>query len=80
MVNNGEARPSHFVVRAGGVGLTSDGRKAVLSSYERRLDVEVSHPTFGYRITYRRVLEVQSRLLAAWMLGEVPAYVPFTTR
>lgn len=80
MVNNGEARPSHFVVRAGGVGLTSDGRKAVLSSYERRLDVEVTHPTFGYRITYRRVLEVQSRLLAAWMLGEVPAYVPFTTR
>ena len=80
MVNNGEARPSHFVVRAGGVGLTPEGRKAVLGSYERRLDVEVTHPTFGYRITYRRVLEVQARLLAAWMLGEVPAYVPFTTR
>lgn len=80
MVNNGEARASHFVVRAGGVGLTADGRKAVLSAYERRLDVEVTHPTFGYRITYRRVLEVQARLLAAWMLGEVPAYVPFTTR
>lgn len=80
MVNNGEARASHFIVRAGGVGLTADGRKAVLGAYERRLDVEVTHPTFGYRITYRRVLEVQARLLAAWMLGEVPDYVPFTTR
>lgn len=80
MVNNGEARASHFVVRAGGVGLTGNGRKAVLGAYERRLDVEVTHPTFGYRITYRRVLEVQARLLAAWILGEVPDYVPFTTR
>jgi CRISPR-associated protein Cas1 len=80
MINNGEARKSHFVVRAGGVALTSDGRKAVLSAYERRLDVEVTHPTFGYRITYRRVLEVQARLLAAWMMGEVPSYVAFTTR
>ncbi|MEJ7765794.1 MAG: CRISPR-associated endonuclease Cas1 [Acidimicrobiales bacterium] len=80
MINNGEARPSHFVVRAGGVGLTADGRKAVLGAYERRLDVEVTHPTFGYRITYRRVLEVQARLLGAWMLGEVPDYVAFTTR
>jgi len=80
MINNGEARPSHFVVRAGGVGLTADGRKAVLGAYERRLDVEVTHPTFGYRITYRRVLEVQARLLGAWMLGEVPDYIAFTTR
>lgn len=80
LVNNGEARPSHFVVRAGGVGLTQEGRKAVIAAYERRLDVEVTHPVYGYRITYRRVLEVQARMLAAWMLGEVPEYACFTTR
>lgn len=80
VINNGEVAPSDFVVRAGGVTLTADGRKSVLKAYERRLDVEVTHPTFGYRITYRRVLEVQARLLAAHVLGEVPAYVPFMTR
>lgn len=80
LVNNGEVGRSDFVVRAGGVGLTKEGRRTVLQAYERRLDVEIRHPTFGYRITYRRVLEVQTRLLAAHVLGEVPEYVPFTTR
>lgn len=80
LVNNGEVRASHFVVRAGGVALTSEGRRAVLRGYERRLDVEARHPTFGYKITYRRVLEVQTRILAAYVLGEVPHYVPFMTR
>ncbi|MGH9026084.1 MAG: CRISPR-associated endonuclease Cas4g/Cas1g [Acidimicrobiia bacterium] len=80
LINNGEVRPSHFDVRAGGVTLTADGRRAVLAGYERRLDVEVKHPTFGYKINYRRVLDVQARVLGAYVLGEIPDYVPFMTR
>jgi CRISP-associated protein Cas1 len=80
LINNGEARPSHFVTRAGGVALTSEGRRAVIGAYERRLDTEITHPTFGYRITWRRVLDVQARVLAAHMLGEAPEYVPMLTR
>lgn len=80
LLNNGEIEPADFVIRAGGVALLGPGRKAVLAAYERRLDHEVRHPTFGYKITYRRVLEVQLRLLAAHVLGEVPAYIPFMTR
>ncbi|MGI9016301.1 MAG: CRISPR-associated endonuclease Cas4g/Cas1g [Euzebya sp.] len=80
LINNGEVRPGHFRVRAGGVMLTKEGRHAVLSGYERRLDVEIRHPVFGYRITYRRVMEVQARIMAAWMLGEIPQYAPMRTR
>ncbi len=80
LINNGEIRPSDFVVRAGGVSLTPDGRKAVLSAYERRLDVEVTHPVFQYKVSYRRVLEVQARMLAAHLIGELDDYVAFTTR
>jgi CRISPR-associated protein Cas1 len=80
LINNGEIAPRNFVVRAGGVSLTADGRRTVLRAYERRLDAEVRHPSFGYRITYRRVFDVQARLLAAHVLGEVPEYVPFMTR
>lgn len=80
LVNNDEIDASDFVVRAGGVNLTKDGRRKVLRAYERRIDVEVRHPTFGYKVTYRRVFEVQLRLLAAHVLGEVPEYVAFTTR
>lgn len=80
VINNGEVKRSDFVVRAGGVALTSDGRRKFLAAYERRLDTEIRHPVFGYRITYRRVFEVQARLLGAHLLGEVPEYVPFVTR
>jgi CRISPR-associated protein Cas1 len=80
VVNNGEVRASNFTVRAGGVSLTSEGRKAVLAAYERRLAGEVTHPVFGYAVSYRRIMEVQARLLGAYLLDEVPAYVPFVTR
>ncbi len=74
LINNGEVRASDFIVRAQGVTLTSDGRRAVLKAYERRLETELTHPVFGYKVTYRRVLELQARLLAAVMLGEVDTY------
>lgn len=80
LINNGEVGAGDFLVRAGGVALTAAGRKAVLAAYERRLATTIRHPTFGYKITYRRVLEVQVRLLGALLLGEVPEYVAFTTR
>lgn len=80
LVNNGEVKGSDFVFRAGGVALTPAGRKTVLSGYERRLDTDITHPTFGYKISYRRTLEVQARVLGAHLLGEIPEYVPFMTR
>ena len=39
-----------------------------------------ANPVFGYKISYRRVLDVQARMLAAVMLGELREYVPMTTR
>jgi CRISPR-associated protein Cas1 len=80
LVNNGEVAPNDFVVRAGGVALTSKGRRSVIAAYERRLAQEITHPLFGYRVSYRRILEVQARLLGAFLLGEVAAYQGFTTR
>jgi CRISPR-associated protein Cas1 len=42
-------------------------------AYERRLDQLVTHPIFGYRLSYRRLLEVQARLLGRYLLGELDA-------
>lgn len=80
LINNGEIRSSHFTRRAGGCQLDRDGRRAVLSAYERRMGHEIKHPVFGYRINYRRALDVQARLLAAHLTGELPEYTAFTTR
>ncbi|MEX2553299.1 MAG: CRISPR-associated endonuclease Cas1 [Actinomycetota bacterium] len=80
LINNGEIKPSDFISRSGGVALTGDGRRSVLKAYERRLDAEVRHPVFGYRVSYRRILEVQARVLGAHLLGEIPEYAAFVTR
>lgn len=80
LINNAEVTPSSFVRRAGAVALTDAGRRAVIAAFERRMDTLVTHPTFGYRISYRRVLEVQARLLARTLLGEIPRYASFCTR
>lgn len=80
LINNGEVSEKSFVVRSGGVALTNSGRRSVLAAHERRLAQEVKHPMFGYTVSYRRILEVQARLLAAHLLGEVDRYTGFTTR
>lgn len=80
LVNNGEVSSSSFVSRAGSVTLTEPGRKAVIAAFERRMEQEITHPIFGYKISYRRILEVQSRLLSRVVLGELHEYPGFCTR
>lgn len=79
-VNNGELRPSDFIVAAGSAALTPDGRKRFIATFERRLNHEVTHPLFGYKVSYRRLLGLQARLLGRHLLGEIPEYPNFLTR
>ncbi|QDU39638.1 CRISPR-associated protein Cas4/endonuclease Cas1 fusion [Maioricimonas rarisocia] len=78
--NNGEVTGDAFIERAGAVTLTDAGRRSVIAAFERRLETEITHPIFGYRICYRRILEVQARLLARCVLGELHEYPSFCTR
>jgi CRISP-associated protein Cas1 len=80
LINNREIAASGFLVRAGAVTLTDSGRKAVFRAWERRMTTEVRHPTFGYKVSYRRAAELQARMLAARLTGELPAYEPLVTR
>ena len=79
-INNGEVRPSDFVSAAGSVALSGDGRKRFIAAFERRLSHEVTHPLFGYRVSYRRLLNLQARLLGRHLLGELAEYPNFLTR
>jgi CRISPR-associated protein Cas1 len=80
LFNQGELAAGDFVKRARGVALTPRGRRTVLAGFERRMGQMVTHPVFGYTISYRRIVELQARLLRAVIMGEIPAYRPFTTR
>jgi len=79
-INNGIVQSGDFVRAAGAVSLTQPARKRLILSFERRMDQLVTHPVFDYRISYRRVLEVQARLLSRVLLGELPRYPEFHVR
>lgn len=73
-VNTGELVATDFVVAPTGTALTEAGRRAFIQAFERRLSLEVTHPLFGYRLSMRRLLMVQARLLSRFLLGELPNY------
>jgi len=79
-INNGVIGADDFTVRGSGVGLSPPARKKIIAAYERRMSQEITHPVFGYTISYRRVLEVQARLLGRVLLGEIDRYPAFRTR
>jgi len=80
LINNQEITGDDFIRRAGAVAIAPDARKKVIRAYERRLDALITHPVFGYVISYRRVLEVQARLLGRYLSGEIREYPVFLTR
>ena len=69
-----------FVFTSAGVSLTERGRNALIGAYERRADELTTHPRFGYRMAYRRLLELEARVLGKWLVGEVEHYTPIWTR
>jgi hypothetical protein len=38
------------------------------------------HPVFGYKLSYRRMIVLHARMIAAWLLGEIPTLAFLTTR
>src|SRR5258706_1161634 len=79
-VNNGEVKPDGFLSAGPAVNLKPHARRAFIAAYERRLDQEVTHPVFGYRVSMRRLLEVQARLLARHFSGEIADYPHYLVR
>jgi CRISPR-associated endonuclease Cas1 len=78
-INNGEVKPGDFVYAGRACALAPAGRKRIIAAFERRLAQEITHPLFGYRLSYRRLLEVQARLLGRHLSGEIaelPAIEP----
>lgn len=80
MINSGEIETKDFIRRGKSVTLSSSGRRKTIGAYERRLDDLVNHPVFGYSISYRRIFEVQARLLSRFLSNEIEVYPIFVTR
>ena len=80
VINNQILTADDFEVELGACRLKDEPRRTYLRKYEERLTTEITHPTFGYKATYRRCIELQARLLAKTITDEIDEYPPFKTR
>ena len=80
VVNTGEISADDFITAATGTALTAAGRRRFVGAFERRLLQETTHPLFGYRLSMRRLLLMQARLLSRHLLGELPSYPQYLPR
>src|SRR6266852_5037544 len=80
ILNHRMLTPADFVVELGGYRLKQEKRTIFFTKFEERLNQEMQHPTFGYKTSYRRCLELQARLLAKVVTGEIDEYPPFHIR
>ncbi|MBZ0154330.1 MAG: CRISPR-associated endonuclease Cas1 [Planctomycetes bacterium] len=79
-VNTGMVSARDFRTSKSGCVMLPEARKALLRAYEARMDQLVTHPTFGYRCTWRAIIRVQVRLFARWLRGELASYTGMVTR
>lgn len=79
-INNRFVSTRDFVTAGRAVNLNTAGRKQFFQCFEQRMNSLVTHPVFDYKVSYRRALELQFRILARVLTGEIPEYVPFLTR
>lgn len=79
LINRKQVQADDFEVREGGaVTLTDDGRRTVLTEYQRRKQVEVPHALFKERVPIGLLPHVQARLLARHLRGDLAAYPPYS--
>jgi CRISP-associated protein Cas1 len=79
-INTRMVTTGDFIRSGPSVALKPNGRKGFFRAYELRMDMLVTHPMFDYRVSYRRLLEIQARLLARFLNGEIDDYPVFVTR
>ena len=80
LINTETLTIKDFLVWRESCQLTEDGRKRFFEVYEQRKSTVVTHPVFGYKMSYGRMLEVQARMLAAYVRGDIPEYTGFIVR
>jgi len=80
LLNNRQVGAADFEPELNSWRMKDATRRLFLEKFEERMQEPISHPHFEYRATYRRCIELQARLLAKYLTGEVGEYLPFVVR
>ncbi|WZX99201.1 CRISPR-associated endonuclease Cas1 [Bacillus sp. FSL W7-1360] len=80
VMNTAEITVKDFYMGPDCCQLKKQGRQKFFGAYERRMNSTLTHPIFGYKISYRRVLDLEVKMFARYLEGELKEYHPLTTR
>ncbi len=81
LINRGQIQPKDFDEREGGAVLLNDsGRKTVIAAYQTRKQETLKHPVLDAEVSIGLLAQLQARLLARYLRGDIPHYVPFLNR
>jgi CRISPR-associated protein Cas1 len=80
LINKRVLALNDFLTDATACRLTDTARRRFIEMYERKLASELLHPVIGDRVDHRRAIHLQARILAKYLTGEIPHYVPFAKR
>lgn len=80
LINRAEICADDFISTTKGVMLKDSARRQFWRAWTRRMDTEITHPHFQYKMSYRRMLSVQMRQLWRFCRGDISIFHPFTTR
>jgi len=77
-INSRILKPDDFVSEplSDVVVLSPEGRREFLKLYEQKKQSKFKHPVLGRKCTYQEAFEIQARLLAKYLMGEIDKYPP----
>ena len=78
LVNLQQVSGSDFIKKEnGGVFITDEGRKTILSAWQKRKADQITHPYLKEKIPVGLLPYVQALLLARFIRGDIDGYPPF---
>lgn len=80
LLNNRQLVQHDFRQELNSYQMTDATKRLFLQKFEERMQETITHPTFGYRASYRRCIELQARLLGKYLTEEIKEYPPFVVR
>lgn len=80
LLNNRQLEAKDFLQELNSFRMTDATKRLFLQKFEDRMQEIIVHPVFGYKVAYRRCIELQARLLGKYLTGEVSVYTPFVVR
>ena len=81
LINRKQISAEHFAERPGGaVLLTEEGRKAAVVAYQKRKSEEVRHLVLDRDLPVGLIPNVQARLLARRLRGDMQEYLPYISQ